>query len=355
MSGGQKTKSRKSQLKIYKPGDILFQENEAANSFFIIQTGQIRLYRPKGKGFVDLAVLRAGEVIGEMAYFDDKDQRRSCSATAIVSTEVIEVSFQVFKKMMLSLNPWLKLIMTTLVNRLKAANEKVKALEPDSLGVRKQGKKSDYIFFNNKDIIKILSTLYFVIKNYGEQREKAWRVQVDRVRFFMFEVYQISEVKYEEFYNLLKSESFITLDNQEKDLPSAMFIENPEKFQEMMIFFNSQRSLDESKKLKVSSKCEKLLSGVIEQFEGKGINEERPTADISGLLDEFKKQNIVASDTDFQDAIDIGLMEEVLIGEGNRLSSIINYQKLKKILPSLRMLNAIKQVNEEKAGNHLAA
>ena len=40
-------------------------------------------FRPKGKGFVEIAVLRKGEVIGEMAYFDEKQSLRSCSASAL--------------------------------------------------------------------------------------------------------------------------------------------------------------------------------------------------------------------------------------------------------------------------------
>jgi CRP-like cAMP-binding protein len=63
--------SGKSGLRRMKPSEVLFNDGEKANSLYIIQKGQLRLYKPKGKGFVEIAVLRAGEVIGEMAYFDD--------------------------------------------------------------------------------------------------------------------------------------------------------------------------------------------------------------------------------------------------------------------------------------------
>ena len=63
--------SAKSGIKQLKPGDVLFNDGDNAVSLFIIQKGQIRLYKPKGKGFIEIGVLRAGEVIGEMAYFDE--------------------------------------------------------------------------------------------------------------------------------------------------------------------------------------------------------------------------------------------------------------------------------------------
>ncbi|MCY4523660.1 MAG: cyclic nucleotide-binding domain-containing protein, partial [Halobacteriovoraceae bacterium] len=100
--------AQKSGLRIVKQGDILFREDDKAESLFIIQKGLIRLFRPKGSGFVDINILRVGEVIGEMAYFDKKSRQRSCSASALVETEIIEVSFVVLDKLIKGLNPWFK-------------------------------------------------------------------------------------------------------------------------------------------------------------------------------------------------------------------------------------------------------
>ena len=61
---------KKSGIVTLAPGQILFNEGDKADSMYIIQKGQMRLFRPKGKGFVEIAVLRSGEVLGEMAYFD---------------------------------------------------------------------------------------------------------------------------------------------------------------------------------------------------------------------------------------------------------------------------------------------
>jgi CRP/FNR family cyclic AMP-dependent transcriptional regulator len=97
----------KSGMRILQPSEVLFNDGDPADSLYIIQKGQIRLYKPKGRGFIELAVLRAGEVIGEMAFFDDDGGgRRSCSASAMVTTEIIEISFTAFAKTMSNLNPW---------------------------------------------------------------------------------------------------------------------------------------------------------------------------------------------------------------------------------------------------------
>jgi len=119
----------KSGLRTLKQGEVLFSAGEVATSLYIIQQGQLRLYLPKGRGFVEIAVLRAGEVIGEMGYFDEKNPRRSCSASANVTTLIVEISYPAFSKTMDGLNPWFKTIITTLVKRLKTANDKIKRLE----------------------------------------------------------------------------------------------------------------------------------------------------------------------------------------------------------------------------------
>ena len=151
-------KDSKSGLRVLKPGEILFNDGENANSLFIIQKGQLRLFKPKGSGFIEIAVLRAGEVIGEMAYFDNAGGgKRSCSASAMVTSEVIEISFTAFGKTMEGLNPWFKTIINTLADRLRSTNSRVKELESNSSSVSYgDGKHAGYEFFKSKDIIKIL-------------------------------------------------------------------------------------------------------------------------------------------------------------------------------------------------------
>ena len=101
---------KKSGILTLDSGEVLFNDGDGAQSLFIIQSGQVRLYKPKGKGFIEIAVLRSGEVMGEMAFFaeSDTEARRSCSAQAVVKTEIIEISFQAFSKTMEGLNPWFK-------------------------------------------------------------------------------------------------------------------------------------------------------------------------------------------------------------------------------------------------------
>jgi CRP-like cAMP-binding protein len=343
---------KKSGIRTFQPAEVLFHEGDMAESLFIIQKGQIRLYRPKGRGFVEIAILRAGEVIGEMAFFDEKSRRRSCSAAAIVTTEVIEISFNAFGKTMEGLNPWFKTIINTLANRLRKTNERVKELEHSSVGYGAGGKVGNYVFFHNADVIKILSTMYLVVKSHGEMKEAGvFEIHTNKLKFYLFDVFSIQEIKYEEFLNMLKTDHFVEMADDEDGLPRILRVKNVEDLRGMVVFFNTQRMVDDSKKLQISSKCERFLSRVLEQLNAKGLDKPKGMADISAILDDFKSRNVPISDEDFKDAVDAKLAEDILVGEGNKLTAVINYEKLKRVFPAIRMMNAIKRVNEAKANN----
>ncbi len=340
---------KKSGIRSFKPGEVLFNENDPATSLYIIQKGQIRLFRPKGRGFVDLAILRSGEVIGEMAYFDEKSRRRSCSASAIVTTEVIEISFVAFAKTMEGLNPWFKTIINTLANRLRKTNERVKELESNSVGFGAGGKVADYVFFHTTDVMRILSTLYLVLKTHGEDvAEGGLQIHMNKLKFYIFDIFNVPEIKFEEFLNMMKNESYVEVRKDEDGLPKVLYFSRPDDLRLITVFFNTQKLLEDEKKLKISPKCELFLTRVIDQL--KTADKPQAMANISAILEDFKSRDVHITDADFKDAVLAGLAEDILVGSGNQLTSVINIDKLKKVLPAIRIQNAIKRINAVKAG-----
>lgn len=349
MSTAAPAKQKKSGIRTFQPGEVLFNENDPATSLFIIQKGQVRLYRPKGRGYVDLAILRSGEVIGEMAYFDEKSRRRSCSAAAIVSTDVIEISFVAFAKTMEGLNPWFKTIINTLADRLRKTNERVKELESNSVGFGAGGKVADYVFFHTTDILRALATIYLTFIAHGEKLETGqYQVHMNKLKFYLFDVYNVPEIKFEEFLNILKEEHYVEMAKDDDGLPKNLRCRNPDQFRAISVFMNQQKLIEDEKKLKISPKCERFLSAIVTQL--KAADKPKAMADISAIMADFKERNVPITDEDLKDAVKAGLAEDILVGEGNKLTSVINIDKLRKVLPAIRMQNAIKRVNDQKAG-----
>ena len=71
-------------------------------------------------------------------------------------------------------------------------------------------------------------------------------------------------------------------------------------------------------------------------------------ADISTILKKFDDEGIPVVDEDLKDAVTAGLCEDIIVGDGNKLTSVVNIDKLDKIFQALRMMNAVGKVNESK-------
>lgn len=348
------SEAKKSALVSLKQGQSLFHEGDPAASLFIIQKGQLRLFRPKGKGYVELTVLRAGEVLGEMAFFaeDENERRRSCSAQAIVATDIIEISFVAFAKTMENLNPWFKTIIITLVDRLRKSNSRVKELESNSYTLSYGPSAGHYEFFRNIDIIKLLSAFYLVIKATGktEDKSKGLIVSIKILRFYCVDIFTLAEIKVEEFIKLLITLGVLrNINNTTTENTTEILCPKVEKIKTLIDFYNKQRSVSNEKQLKISPRCEIFLDYIIMQLEDSDtIGEGKMEVNVSSILNEFKAKNIHVDLEDLQQAKEAGLVSEIIVGGSNKLTCFVHYDELKSYFLPIQMVNAVSKCNEKK-------
>lgn len=349
----KKKKDAGSGLRKLKPSEILFNDGEKANSLYIIQKGQLRLFKPKGKGFIEIAVLRAGEVIGEMAYFDDDGGgKRSCSASAMVSSEVIEISFTAFAKTMSGLNPWFKTIINTLANRLRATNSRVKELESNSATVSYgSGKHQGYEFLKANEVIKILGTLFLVYKSHGEKHAEGIAVHRRTLDLYSHEIYGIIESKMDEMLIILNDLGIVKTHNDKDGLPKVLVTNSLERIRGVFIFYNTEKHLTEDKKLKINKKAQTFLENIWKRLQSTPNTDDAFTlVQVDDFLDHWKKSGEHIGVEHLDDARQHGIVGEAIIGgNGQGLSLEVNYLKLKKLLPHIQFMNRIQKANQDKS------
>ena len=360
--GTQNSGMTKSGIRTLKTGEILFNDGENAESLFIIQKGQIRLFKPKGKGFVEIAVLRAGEVIGEMAYFDEDGsaRKRSCSASALTGVEIVEISFLAFGKTMQSLNPWFKTIINTLVTRLRKTNTRIKELEDNQTA--NYGKSvGTYEFMKPIEVMRVLGTLFLVFKAHGESKGTSLTVNRRTLSLYTNEMYQIMESKLEAMLNVLVEMEMLEIQDDEEGSPNLLVMKDIVLIRQIFIFYNTERHLPDNKKLRVSEKCELIIFKMLEKLP------ENPVTDIPNLkkgedvvhkftkyytlnpvLDEFKAKNIPMVPDHLDDGRSVNLFGELLIQDG-KVFVEADMGKVQKLYPVIRFMNAVKRMNAEKA------
>lgn len=80
--------------KEYKDKEIIVQQGEVGNCMYVIQSGQVEVFREQDGKEVPLSVLKDGDVFGEMALFDR--EARSATVRAINKARVLTVDKRMF-------------------------------------------------------------------------------------------------------------------------------------------------------------------------------------------------------------------------------------------------------------------
>ncbi len=96
--------------------EILYREGDVSQSMYLVKTGMISVYNQKrGKNF-ELVRIQAGQLIGELAFFNP--QPRTSHAKALVETELIEISFQEVQKDFEKFPGWVKILLNTMSSQV---------------------------------------------------------------------------------------------------------------------------------------------------------------------------------------------------------------------------------------------
>jgi CRP/FNR family cyclic AMP-dependent transcriptional regulator len=355
----------KSGLRQLRPGELLFNDGDNADSLYIIQKGQIRLYKPKGKGFIEIAVLRTGEVIGEMAFFDEdgSGKKRSASGAAMVPTEIIEISFVAFAKTMATLNPWFKTIINTLANRLRKANSRIKELESNSTA-QYGAKVGEYEFMKPAEVLKVLSTLFLVYKTHGEKHPNGVSLHKKTLDLYSNDIYNIAEAKMDAVCLTLKELGWIEILEDADKLPNLYVARNLDLLRSLFIFYNTEKHLSDEKKLKVSQNCTTFLEKILQyapKYPPKDIPNLKPQDEndrsqrftqyfnIKPILEEFKARNVAINADHLDDARSVQVVGERSM-QGDEVLVEIDMAKLQRMYPIIKFVNSVTKQNREKAG-----
>ena len=94
---------------------------------YVIKSGRIAITKSKGSGEIILAEKAGGEMLGEMAFFDNKP--RSAGAKALQDSEVIALPFASLHAQFKTFPEWLKAMVRTVNGQLRDANVRIKNLE----------------------------------------------------------------------------------------------------------------------------------------------------------------------------------------------------------------------------------
>ncbi|MCS6913870.1 MAG: cyclic nucleotide-binding domain-containing protein [Myxococcota bacterium] len=102
-------------------GTLVIREGEEGDTAFIITSGQCEVYKTVDGKKVPLQVLKAGEVVGEMALLTSAP--RSASVLALTDVKLMVVTRDVIEQEMNSMKPWMGALVRSLANRFREYQE----------------------------------------------------------------------------------------------------------------------------------------------------------------------------------------------------------------------------------------
>lgn len=156
-----------------KKGELLFSEGEGSKAMYLLRSGMIRVFKKKGDSPIELDTIRSGQIIGELAFLDGNP--RSASAEAMSECELMEISGTAFQEIITKLPDWLKILLKTVVLRLRTASTRIRQLEATSTALTyndRDGKRTaQYIFLMPIEVMKICTSILLVASRNGKKSD----------------------------------------------------------------------------------------------------------------------------------------------------------------------------------------
>ena len=325
-------------LKNFKKGEILFREGDPSDAMFVIKAGKIPITKAKGSSEVMLAELGPGDMLGEMAFFDNRP--RSAGAKASIETVVIELPFKALNAQFKTFPEWLKAIVRTVNNHLRNANQKIKNLE------RSIEEETEY--FPSHLVTKLTGILALVAARYGVQgADGSVEVPAGILRKYTIQVFQLPTAKMQKLMETLQTLGHMKYEElgEDKVKITVFKVDLLLAFNE---FFNDWLYKSEDKKISIWEKELKPMKALIQY--GK---KETPSAKGETRVNLTRMQETCQADLGFpfsvndcDSLVEKKVTSEKLTVEGGILLGF-NLQEIETLYPYWEMIHAFKKVQKE--------
>jgi len=323
-----------------KAKDILFEEGDQSKSMYLIKNGAIRIFKRKGDGKIEIETLRAGQVVGELSFFDG--QPRSASAESLVTSEVVEISRAALDSALSQAPEWLVTLIKTITSRLRSANNRIRILEnvTTEYDIDKHGNRTkEYTFVTMAELLRFCTALLTVTSRYGKnQSSEGIEFSSGMLEKFGTQILQVPAAKVVSLIEVFKNVEILKGD---LILTDIRFID------QLVHFLNDQNLTAHEKRQEISINGFKVLTLIVQN-----------RASAEPLADQIERLNIgpaikaSAIPLSFaQELLDQGFIKNITLVSGDEIlvdydgTSIIFMYRAFWLLTEIENLNTQKRKN----------
>lgn len=342
MSTGE-TKATQKQI---KKGEILMREGENSHCMYWVQSGTLRLYKKKGSGFIELAVIHSGEVVGDMSFLDNLP--RSASVEALQDCEVLEIPRGNFNEFLKNQPSWLMALLTTLVKRLRAANNRVRELESSSMVYSDGGKVHE--FLSARDILRLCEAMLVSGLKGDKQADGSVKIRASTLHLHAHHILSMPLAKVASYTEILREAGLIQLEKTDKGLD--IFIKGLDTIERFLYWLNEEHAKQEAQQINLGLKA-MLICDAIWEFGDipKEGSQEKFTVNMAEVWNRYVTAKTVKNPwewLDFSELVGQKLAEEIRMADADSKTSVLNLQRFVKLYPMLSLRNRFEILNRQK-------
>lgn len=346
------------QTRHLKKGELLFAEGESSRAMYLIKNGIIRIFKKKGDSAIEIDTVHSGNILGELAFLDGNP--RSASGEALTDCELVEISGPTFQQVLAQLPDWLKILMKTIVGRLRAASTRIRQLETASsaYSYADDGKRSaHYIYLNPTDSMKICTALLLVGSRNGIPSGGDIDIRVGLLQRYANQIMGVPVAKVTSMLDIL-SQSEITAFGEGENA-GKVFLKDTDFLEQLIAYMNEENLMEPSKRHDLSPKGFLIMSMVAKHLA-------KYPPDNNGLctvnLAEVKNLEVPQSGplagkepfriTEFDELTKFGYASTLNMKSSNEAFTIVNQKTFMQAFRFQRVVIGIAAMNEQHRNGH---
>ena len=348
------TKHAPSVIRLSK-GELLFKEGEMSRSMYLVQKGMIRIFKAKGDSKIEIDTIRSGQILGELAFLDGL--ARSASAEALTEVELVEISGPTFVKTLGTMPDWLKLMLKTVVGRLRTTSTRVRQLEQASseydYSKKGAGKSSSYVFMNSHDVLKALSGILLAASRTRRKSadEKGVEVNLLTIHRYANSVIGIPVAKVTALLDVLEQLSFVKQRHDDATGEDWVSVYDLDFFEKFIAFSNEENQKEKSKQRTASIKGFMIMSLILKHMNSfeKDPRSGQTAANIQFVIDAETKDGKAPFRLDeFVELANQGFCEPLQVRNSKEAISLLDPNEFTLQYRFQRLFKAISAMNEER-------
>jgi len=336
-----------------KKGDLLFSEGENSHAMYYLKTGMIRIFKKKSSSFIEIATIHSGQIVGELAFLDG--QTRSASGEALTRCELIEISGTTFTQTMKHIPDWLKLLLKTIVGRLRTASTRIRQLEQASTAFdyssRDGRRQAHYVYLSPTDVLKVSATIILVAARNGKKSGKSYRIRVGLLQRYGNHIMGVPIAKITDYLDVLSQVGCIQINDTqgltEVDLLDIDFLEN------FIAYYNEENLKDPTKRHDMTLRAFFIMSLIAKHLKKYPIDEKTGLARVNIAEIHYKEEKTMERTPfrmeEFPELVELGYATPIEVKNADQAFTNINVSYFKSSYRNQRLIKAIQALNEKKS------